>query len=532
MSVLTGRIFAGHLRSIIGSMTVEEIVSERQKLATEVLDGSKEEMAKIGLTVDSLQIQSIDDTGLGYIDAMAAPHNAAIQRQAKIAQAQANQAAAEAEQESQRKQAEFARQTAVVQAQYKAEVDKAQAEAAQAGPLAQAQAQREVIATRTELAQRAAELRQQQLVAEVVKPAEAEAERVRILALADAEKMKIQAEAAASHNRVALDRMLIDQLPEIVKEAARRSGRRQRHRAQRRRRPRRDRRRPGQPGPGDLRFSAWRTRSTPVRRWVRPDRTQRAAQRPAVITETASECISGDAGQGSRGPSGARWAAPPSRDRKHSPGRPRRAAGSQGVLARACLPGPSGAVLILRCSHIRNRFDRRSLRRRVPRSGGRLQEGIARTDGGASVAVYHRGRLVLDLWGEFAAGMGIPGHATRLPCAGAPPRASSPPAHMCSPTAGSSTTTNGSPTYWPEFAQNGKGDITVRQVFSHCAGLHRLGTIIDHGSKMLDWEQTSGVSRHWLTAWSATRPRATLARMSSAVAVQTKGLGSSLCAAR
>ena len=41
MSILTGRIFAGHLRSIIGSMTVEEIVTERQRLATEVLDGSK-----------------------------------------------------------------------------------------------------------------------------------------------------------------------------------------------------------------------------------------------------------------------------------------------------------------------------------------------------------------------------------------------------------------------------------------------------------------------------------------------------------
>jgi uncharacterized membrane protein YqiK len=54
----------------------------------------------------------------------------------------------------------------------------------------------------------------------VVKPAEAEAERVRLLAMADAEKMRIQAEAAASNNRVALDRMLIDQLPLIVKEAA------------------------------------------------------------------------------------------------------------------------------------------------------------------------------------------------------------------------------------------------------------------------------------------------------------------------
>src|SRR5271165_3534107 len=220
MSVLTGRIFAGHLRSIIGSMTVEEIVTERQKLATEVLDGSKAEMAKIGLTVDSLQIQSIDDMNSGYIDAMAAPHNAAIQRQAQIAQAQANQQSAQAQQDSQRKQAEYARETAVVQAQYKAEVDKAQAEAAQAGPLAQASAQRAVIDAQAELAQRQAELRQQQLVSEVVKPAEAEAERIRILALADAERTRIQAEAAASNNRVALDQLLINQLPLIVKEAA------------------------------------------------------------------------------------------------------------------------------------------------------------------------------------------------------------------------------------------------------------------------------------------------------------------------
>jgi uncharacterized membrane protein YqiK len=220
MSVLTGRIFAGHLRSIIGSMTVEEIVTERQKLATEVLDGSKTEMVSIGLTVDSLQIQSIDDMGAGYIAAMAAPNNAAIQRQAKIAQAAADQAAAEAQQASARKQAEFARQTAVVQAQYKAEIDKAQAEAAQAGPLAQAGAQRAVIAAQAELAQHQAELRQQQLVSEVIRPAEAEAEKVKILAKAEAERTRIAAEAAASNNRVALDQLLINQLPQIVKEAS------------------------------------------------------------------------------------------------------------------------------------------------------------------------------------------------------------------------------------------------------------------------------------------------------------------------
>ena len=64
----------------------------------------------------------------------------------------------------------------MVQAQYKAEIDKAQAEAAQAGPLAQAQATMGVLAAQTELAHRQAELRQRQLVAEVIKPAEAEAQ--------------------------------------------------------------------------------------------------------------------------------------------------------------------------------------------------------------------------------------------------------------------------------------------------------------------------------------------------------------------
>jgi flotillin len=220
MPVLTGRIFAGHLRSIIGSMTVEEIVTERQKLATEVLDGSKAEMAAIGLSIDSLQIQSIDDMGAGYIAAMAAPHQATIQQKAKVAQANATQNAVSAQQDSERHQAEYARQTSIVRAQYKAEIDQAEAQAAAAGPLAQAEAQRAVISAQAELALRQAELRQKQLLAEVIRPAEAEAEKVKILAQAEAERTRIAAEAAASNDRVALDQMLIDQLPQIVKEAA------------------------------------------------------------------------------------------------------------------------------------------------------------------------------------------------------------------------------------------------------------------------------------------------------------------------
>ena len=93
MDELTGQIFAGHLRSIVGSMTVEAIIRERQTLAENVLDASKIEMSKIGLTVDSLQIQSIDDKGSGYIKALAAPHQATVNQAAQIAQAAADQAA-------------------------------------------------------------------------------------------------------------------------------------------------------------------------------------------------------------------------------------------------------------------------------------------------------------------------------------------------------------------------------------------------------------------------------------------------------
>jgi flotillin len=219
MSVLTGRIFAGHLRSIIGSMTVEEIIRERQRLAEEALSASKIEMSRIGLVVDALQIESIDDMGSGYIQSLAAPHVAAVRQNARIAQAHADQASAEAEQASLRNQAEYQRQTEVAKAGYKAEVDRAQSTAGQAGPLAQAQAQQEVLQAQTALAQRNADLRQQQLVAEVIRPAEADAQRTQIAAVAEAGKIRQLAEAAAANNRVSLDQM-IAQLPDMLRAAA------------------------------------------------------------------------------------------------------------------------------------------------------------------------------------------------------------------------------------------------------------------------------------------------------------------------
>lgn len=220
MSMLTGQIFSGHLRSIVGSMTVEDIIRERQTLAENVLDGSKGEMASLGLAVDSLQIQSIDDMGSGYIKALAAPHVAAINQNAKIAQAEADRAAAEAHQSSERQQAEYARATAVARATYQVQIDQALARTAQAGPLAAAQAQQEVLVEQAKVAARTAELREAQLQSEVIRPARAEADRIRILAEAQAASTTLSARAAAAEGRIALDQAVIAQLPELVRAAA------------------------------------------------------------------------------------------------------------------------------------------------------------------------------------------------------------------------------------------------------------------------------------------------------------------------
>jgi flotillin len=220
MDELTGQIFAGHLRSIVGSMTVEAIIRERQTLAGNVLDASKIEMGNLGLVVDSLQIKSIDDLQSGYIAALSSPQRAAVNQAAKIAEAKAAQASAEAEQESARRQAEYARATAVQRAQYQSEIDQAQQMAAQAGPLAAAKAQQAVLSEQAKVAARNAELREAQLVAEVIKPAQADAERVRLAAQAQAQATRMSAEAAAAEGRIALEQAIIAQLPELVRGAA------------------------------------------------------------------------------------------------------------------------------------------------------------------------------------------------------------------------------------------------------------------------------------------------------------------------
>jgi flotillin len=200
MEELVGRIFAGHLRSIIGSLTVEEIIRERDRLAQEVKDGSHGEMEKLGIVVDSLQIQEIEDA-TGYINNIAAPHAAAVASQARIAAAKADQEATEREQEAMALKAQYKRDTEIKQAGFAAETEQAKARAAQAGPLAEAEASQQVIEQQTALAERHAQLTEKQLESEVRRPADAEAYKTRTLADANRDKVKAETDAEAFRQR-------------------------------------------------------------------------------------------------------------------------------------------------------------------------------------------------------------------------------------------------------------------------------------------------------------------------------------------
>ncbi|MFE2031756.1 SPFH domain-containing protein [Streptomyces scopuliridis] len=200
MEELVGRIFAGHLRSIVGGLTVEQIIRERDRVAQEVKQGSHTEMEKLGIVVDALQIQEIEDT-TGYINNLAAPHAAAVASQARIAQAKADQEASEREQQAAALKAEYERDTAIKRAGFLAETEQVKARAAQAGPLAEARASQDTIEQQTALAERQARLAAQRLEAEVRRPADAEAYRQRTLAEAARDRAKFEADGNAYSER-------------------------------------------------------------------------------------------------------------------------------------------------------------------------------------------------------------------------------------------------------------------------------------------------------------------------------------------
>ena len=195
-------VFEGHLRSIVGGLTVEQMIRDREALTERTRSHSAEEMQKLGLVIDTLQIKEIDDP-TGYIKSLAAPHAAAVQKEARIAQSSSDREATEQEQASEALKAAARREAEIKKAGYQAEIDRAQREAAQAGPLAEQIARQRVVEEQTKVAELEAQRTEQALQAEVRKPADAEAYKQRTLAQAERDARISRAEAGAKETQLA-----------------------------------------------------------------------------------------------------------------------------------------------------------------------------------------------------------------------------------------------------------------------------------------------------------------------------------------
>src|SRR6476619_2908157 len=212
MNTLVHNVFAGHLRSIVGSMTVEQMIRARDRLTTETRESSAIEMQKLGLTIDSLQIQEIDDK-TGYIANIGAPEAARVAKEARIAQAEADREATEREQEAEALKAAARSGSEIRQAQAIAEANKAKAIAEQAGPLADATARQQGVVQETKVAELEAAKTEQDLQTTVRKPADAEAYKTRTvaegsrdarIAAAEAQAREVELAAEADAKRVKL----------------------------------------------------------------------------------------------------------------------------------------------------------------------------------------------------------------------------------------------------------------------------------------------------------------------------------------
>jgi uncharacterized membrane protein YqiK len=192
-------VFAGHLRSIVGTLTVEEIIRDREKLAMETRASSATEMQKLGLIIDSLQIQEVEDP-TGYIENLAKPFQAAVASQARIAAAERDREATEKEQAAAAIAAKAVSDSAIEQARLRALADTEKERAAQAGPLAQAEATKAVVVQQTEVADLEATREEKRLQTQVVKPAQAK--RDADVAAAEGERQTIELRARAEATRV------------------------------------------------------------------------------------------------------------------------------------------------------------------------------------------------------------------------------------------------------------------------------------------------------------------------------------------
>jgi flotillin len=226
-------VMEGHLRGIIGQLTVEEIVKQPEMVADRMRSTCADDMNKMGLEVVSFTIKEVRDKN-EYIVNMGRPDIARIkrdadvaaaeaerdtaikralaQREAAVAKAQADQERVLAETLSLAKQAEAQRDMDVKKAAYLEAVKKQQAQADKAYEIQTNVMQQQVIAESVRVQQvekqeqikvQEAEIarREKELIATVLKQAEIERKRIETLATAESQRLSLEAEGRAASIR-------------------------------------------------------------------------------------------------------------------------------------------------------------------------------------------------------------------------------------------------------------------------------------------------------------------------------------------
>lgn len=203
----------GSLRGVVATLTVEELMRDRQRLSDQIAEGIKQDLSAQGLILDSFQIQGITDSN-GYISALGATEVERVKREAEVARINA-------EREIRARQiatdeANLVEQTALDKntAAAKAQVGRANAEAEQAEALARAERQQAVLVQEAQNTQARlesevnrvadADLYQRQKDADadaysLIKAAEAQAQ----IAAQEATAKRLRAEADADAIRLA-----------------------------------------------------------------------------------------------------------------------------------------------------------------------------------------------------------------------------------------------------------------------------------------------------------------------------------------
>jgi flotillin len=194
-------VLEGSLRSIVGRLTIEELIMDRQKLQQEVQDAAKGDLASSGLHIDAFTIQSINDES-GYVDLLGQQKLAVVEKDARMAKAAADQLASVREAEAEQIKINAQRDVALKRAEAQVQTAAAEARAAQAGPLAQAEATQQVVAKQTQLAELEAARKEKELLSTLVKPAAAEAQAAIQRAEGEKRARIAQAEAGAEAERL------------------------------------------------------------------------------------------------------------------------------------------------------------------------------------------------------------------------------------------------------------------------------------------------------------------------------------------